>query len=208
MSVCCGNTDFPKLITSKLEKGSELGFLDKDGNLKATIQSKYYQSVKERDVIRTTSCHLLVVEDKDRCNNCSQYRKQLNVYKDRLVKREKDESILKNTLISTFSRAETEKQYLNLQKKKRAIAKSEKKLHERIERMIEWESIALDEESDMLIEEVISKSDKYFDKDSPQYLLCEKQRKQLGLKRKSFMKWHSVVIRWCLAIYLKSPGNS
>lgn len=208
MSVCCGNTDFPKLITSKLEKGSELGFLDKDGNLKATIQSKYYQSVKERDVIRTTSCHLLVVEDKDRCNNCSQYRKQLNLYKDRLVKREKAESILKNTLISTFSRAETEKQYLNLQKKKRAIAKSEKKLHERIERMVEWESIALDEESDMLIEEVISKSDKYFDKDSPQYLLCEKQRKQLGLKRKSFMKWHSVVIRWCLAIYLKSPGNS
>ena len=208
MSVCCGNTDFPKLITSKLEKGSELGFLDKDGNLKATIQSKYYQSVKERDVIRTTSCHLLVVEDKDRCNNCSQYRKQLNLYKDRLVKREKAESILKNTLISTFSSAETEKQYLNLQKKKRAIAKSEKKLHERIERMVEWESIALDEESDMLIEEVISKSDKYFDKDSPQYLLCEQQRKQLGLKRKSFMKWLSVVIRWCLAIYLKSPGNS
>ena len=208
MSVCCGNTDFPNLITSKLEKGSELDFLDKDGNLKATIQSKYYQSVKELDVIRTKSCHLLVVEDKDRCNNCSQYRKQLNVYKDRLVKREKAESILKNTLISTFSSAETEKQYLNLQKKKRAIAKSEKKLHERIERMVEWESIALDEESDMLIQEVISKSDKYFDKDSPQYLLCEQQRKQLGLKRKSFMKWHSVVIRWCLAIYLKSPGNS
>ena len=74
--------------------------------------------------------------------------------------------------------------------------------------MVERESIALDEESDMLIEEVISKSDKYFDKDSPQYLLCEQQRKQLGLKRKSFMKWHSVVIRSCLAIYLKSPGNS
>ena len=109
MSVCCGNTDFPNLITSKLEKGSELDFLDKDGNLKATIQSKYYQSVKELDVIRTTSCHLLVVEDKDQCNNCSQYRKQLNVYKDRLVKREKAESISKNTLISIFSRTETEK---------------------------------------------------------------------------------------------------
>ena len=30
-NVCCRNTDFPKLITSKLEKGSELDFLDKDG---------------------------------------------------------------------------------------------------------------------------------------------------------------------------------
>ena len=74
--------------------------------------------------------------------------------------------------------------------------------------MVEQESIALDKESDMLIEKVILKSDKYFDKDSPQYLLWEQQRKQLGLKRKLSMKWHPVVIRWCLAIYLKSPGNS
>ena len=74
--------------------------------------------------------------------------------------------------------------------------------------MVERESIDLDEESDMLIEEVISKSDKYFDKDSPQYLLWEQKRKQLGLKRKSSMKWHPVVIRWCLAIYLKSPTNN
>ena len=74
--------------------------------------------------------------------------------------------------------------------------------------MVERESIALDKESDMLLEEVISKSDKCFDEDSPQYLLWEQQRKQLGIKRKSSMKWHPVVIRWCLAIYLKSPGNS
>ena len=45
----------------------------------------------------------------------------------RLGKREKAESISKNTPISTFSRVEIEKQYLNLQKEKRTIAKSEKK---------------------------------------------------------------------------------
>ena len=64
-----------------------------------------------------------------------------------------------------------EKQYLNLQKEKRTITKSEKRLHERIERIREQESIALDKESDILIGEVVLKSDKYFDKDSPQYLL-------------------------------------
>ena len=203
-NVCCGNTDFANLITSKLEKRSELDFLDKDGNAKATIQSKYYQFVKELDAIRRTSCHVLVVEDNDRCNNCSQYRKQLNSYKDRLVKREKTESISKNTPISTFSRADIEKQYLNLQKKKGLLLRVKKSC----ERMVESESIALDKESDVLIEEVISKRDKYFDKDSPQYLLWEQQRKQFGLNRKSFMKWHPVVIRWCRAMYLKSPGNS
>ena len=104
-----------------------------------------------------------MVEDKDRYNNCSQYRKQLNSYKDRLVKREKTESISKNTPISTFSRADIEKQYLNLQKKKGLLLRVKKSC----ERMVESESIALDKESDVLIEEVISKRDKYFDKDSP-----------------------------------------
>ena len=64
-NVCCGNTYFPNLITSKLEKGPELDFFDKNGNVEATIQSKYYESVKKLDVNRTTSCHVLVVEDKD-----------------------------------------------------------------------------------------------------------------------------------------------
>ena len=151
-NVYCRSTDFPDLTTSKLEKGSELNFLDKDRNVKATIQSKYYQSVKELDVIRTTFGHVLVVVDKDRCNNCRQYKKQLNVYKDRSVKREKTESISKKTPISTFSRAGIEKQYLSLQKEKRTTAKSEKKLHERIKRMAERESIALNKESDILSE--------------------------------------------------------
>ena len=108
------------------KKVSELDFLDKDGNVKATIQSKYYQSVKELDVIRTTSCHVLVVEDKDWCNNCSQFRKPLNIYKDRLVKRDNAESVSRNTPISTFSRPEIEKQCLNLQKEKKLLLKVKK----------------------------------------------------------------------------------
>ena len=46
----------------------------------------------------------------------------------------------------------------------------------------------------MLLEEVISKSEKKIDEDSPQDLLWEQQRKQLDLKIKSSMKWHPVVI--------------
>ena len=55
-------------------------------------------------------------------------------------------------------------------------------MHERIESMVEQESIALDKESDMLLEEAISKSDKYFDEDSPQYLLWEQQKSNLVLR--------------------------
>ena len=74
--------------------------------------------------------------------------------------------------------------------------------------MLEKVSMALDQESDMLLEEVITKSDKQLDKDSPQYHLQEQQRQQLSLKRNSSTKWQPLVIRWFMAIYLKSPGNS
>lgn len=59
-NLCCGNTHFPNLITSKLKKRIELDFLNKGRNLKATIQSKTYQIVKELNVIRATSCMLVV----------------------------------------------------------------------------------------------------------------------------------------------------
>ena len=37
--------------------------------------------------------------------------------------------------------------------------------------MAEQESMVYDKESDMVLGDVISESDKYFDKDSPQYVL-------------------------------------
>ena len=39
--------------------------------------------------------------------------------------------------------------------------------------MVEQESMVYDEESDMVLGVVIWESDKYFDKDSPQYVLWE-----------------------------------
>ena len=48
--------------------------------------------------------------------------------------------------------------------------------------MIERESVALDKESDMLLEEVISKSEQKFDEDSPQDLLWEQQESNLILR--------------------------
>ena len=46
-----------------------------------------------------------------------------------------------------------------------------------------------------------------FDENSPKFLLWEHQKKINLLKNESAMKWHPVMIRWCLSVYLKSPGN-
>ena len=45
-----------------------------------------------------------------------------------------------------------------------------------------------------------------FPRDSPQYLLWEQQQKQASCSGSKRMKWHPVMIRWCIYIYLNSPG--
>ena len=45
-----------------------------------------------------------------------------------------------------------------------------------------------------------------FEEDTPQGLLWEEQKKMASLKCAKSMRWHPLMIRWCLSIYLKSPG--
>ena len=46
-----------------------------------------------------------------------------------------------------------------------------------------------------------------FETDSPQVLLWEQQKIQANTTDKRAMVWHPLIIRWCLSIYLKSPGT-
>ena len=41
---------------------------------------------------------------------------------------------------------------------------------------------------------------------SPQYLLWEQQQKQDSYSDSKSMKWHPIMIRWSIFIYLKLPG--
>ena len=45
-----------------------------------------------------------------------------------------------------------------------------------------------------------------FPHDSPQYLLWEQQQQQASYSDSKSIKRHPVMIRWCISIYLKSPG--
>ena len=46
-----------------------------------------------------------------------------------------------------------------------------------------------------------------FGPDSPQKVLWEQQIKQAKLKNNKGMRWHPVMIRWCISIFIKSPGT-
>lgn len=74
--ICAGNEDFKDPNNQKLEKGLNLNFLDKDGNVKALIETQYRQNSQELSTIKSINCEVLV-KNKERCDNCMPFRKQL-----------------------------------------------------------------------------------------------------------------------------------
>ena len=49
-------------------------------------------------------------------------------------------------------------------------------------------------------------SDCPFEQGTPMRLLWEQQKAATKVKRLNSIRWHPVMIRWCLSIYLRSPG--
>ena len=80
----------------------------------------------------------------------------------------------------------------------------------KVKNAVEKESVELSPElEDAFCGIVAGDNDHPFDPDSPQSLLWQEQKKQALLQkdgRSRAMRWHRVMIRWCLSIYLKSPG--
>ena len=58
----------------------------------------------------------------------------------------------------------------------------------------------VDIESKTLLSEILNNNNPDFDPESPQYLLWEEQKKQASYKSTKSMRWHPVMIRWCLSI--------
>ena len=108
---------------------------------------------------------------------------------------------------TTLSREQLLEKASTLQKDKKNLKKKIVKLEKKIDKIIARDGMRLDKESHTLFEAVIKDNKCDFDENSPKFLLWEQQKKMSKFKNPSSMKWHPVLIRWCLSIYLRSPGN-
>ena len=91
----------------------------------------------------------------------------------------------------------------------RQLHASNKLLLERTKLVIDEERILLESDINDIFYNAITQ-EKYFDSldpDSLEILLWEEQKSCNSVTRKNSMKWHPAMIRQCLSIYLKSPGN-
>lgn len=79
-------------------------------------------------------------------------------------------------------------------------------LQRKIENSVQRDGIQLDEAVHNIVSSVSSGEESKFEKDSVMHLLWQQQQKANSMTNKRSMRWHPVIIRWCLSIYLKSPG--
>ena len=139
------------------------------------------------------------------CSECQSYRTQLNTRSSRAVKEESLVSLKKNVPNMYLPRKNLEQKAKELQKERRILKQSNDRLLKRIDKLAVSESVERNSETSNVIISVVNKNESGFPPDSPKHLLWEQQKKLYQLKKKASMRWHPVMTRWYLSIYLKSP---
>ena len=203
-NVCIGNVGFDKLIQNKLTKGAELNFTDRKKNIKAYIENDKMQRLESGNVIRTVDCCLLISNKEIQCSSCQNYRPTLTTLSSRC---DSSNIVKKNTPNIFLSKEQLQIKAAELQRERRSLLKKQSNLEQRISSLIKKESVQVDNESHKIFDKIMKDAKPNFDPDSPISLLWDQQKKQASYKNSKSMRWHPVMIRWCLSIYLKSPGQ-
>ena len=161
--------------------------------------------MEELDTIRTINCEVFIPKSDSRCGPCQVFRKHLTTMTHRADK-EKSKISSKYIPNKCMPRVDLEKKTQQLQKNVRFLNQQKKRNEAKIEKLFRSNKVSLSRDIDQKLNDILMSSKSGFDPISPKHLLWEQQRKQCQLKSKKSMRWHPLMIRWCLSIYLKSPG--
>ena len=89
----------------------------------------------------------------------------------------------------------------NVQKHKREALVKVANMSVIINKLISKDGEQIKEERHEGLDEIISSTECTFKPDTPQWLLWQQQKEQANKKGSSGIKWHPLIIRWCLSIY-------
>ena len=94
----------------------------------------------------------------------------------------------------------------NLQIDRKNIMKEVSGLSIKLNKIVVKEAVSISSGQHFLLKAVIEKEQNTFEEGTPQWLLWQQQLEQNKKADKSSMKWHPLIIRWCLSIYHTSPA--
>jgi len=197
--VCPGNSDMPKLMKKIKE--------DDVNNNQATNRLETFQLTQISDLditIRSKECDIVLTTDTDmeRCQNCQSRRHNLQ----KMERRQSIEAKPKKPH-SSMTKFELKSKLSSVTKENKLLKRKQKKLEKKIDKLVKREGITINcNETSSIVENVVKNQDCPFEKSSAMALLWEQQKTISKFKKPSSMRWHPVIIRWCLSIYLRSPG--
>ncbi|XP_076084495.1 uncharacterized protein LOC143055247 [Mytilus galloprovincialis] len=210
-NVCIGNPDEEfqdvTVVGAGISHQSSPGIVAyREGDFCASIGAFTYHST-----IRSSSCCLLVQHN--RCKTCSQYRKSLKLRKQRLNQQAENRQKQGTDLMhSTYKHKDMSSEMLTnkLQQQKKHIQTLDSeisKMKRTVERDILQKGVTLGEIQNNEVKDLMATCQEevykaYPDENSFQRLFWEQQMKFNGSG--NGMRWHPMIIRWCLFIRQKS----
>ena len=207
--LCCGNADFPHLVTEKFKMGTALSFEDNQGEVKARIEGQYFQQIDQDCVIRSVDCKTLVFPTTEfhsnRCESCTEHRKTLNRLEHRRRKRVEDNMGTKPQ-VAHMTRESLEAKSRDQAKEKKLLRQEVKRLSAKIEQSVSTQGVSVSPTVNDILTETIQKKSP-FPEGSPMALLWDQQSRMASLKSRTSMRWHPMIVRWSLSIYLNSPST-
>ena len=101
-----------------------------------------------------------------------------------------------------LSREELIERVKNAQNQKKEAIRHASKLHKIVQKEIEMEGVELSKEQNENLSKVLKENPPDFEEGSPAWLLWQQQKEIAEKKDSRGMRWHSLMIRWCLAKHI------
>ena len=212
LHICGGVKDYSDVICARLEVNEP--FPSENENTPGGIVEnwEHCQLIKDNFVyVRHPDCQYFCGKG-DICTNCFKYTDFLRSCRSRL--KNKDDSVRKRGRVSDdsttnvrwLSRHELVQRLENTQHQKREAMKKVARMSSIINELIIKESVNVSSDQHEFFSDVMKRNEVDFQEDTPQGLLWQQQKEQLNKKDSRGMRWHPLVIRWCLSIYYTSAS--
>ena len=150
-----------------------------------------------------------------KCSSCIAYRDLLRVLFNRWKKRKNQSPSKKThpssrTPLASLTTPERKERYSKLKARLKATELQVKRLKEKIKEATDANGVAVDNDlhSDLeqIMEEHHDRIMEQYGQDSFQRLFWEEQRKALRARGPTAIRWHPMMIRWCLHIKFLSSA--
>ena len=207
--ICCGNPDIELLSGSNTMLCLDRVSSNIDAQFEVEYDGKHFEST-----IRGEKCHMLVAGRYDRCTECSKYRVYLRTVKSRqkkMVTYDKNHYTGSNSSVNyRYLSCEGKTERLrSMQKELRTTKQLVSKLRSRLAHLIDTEGHVLDPEINDDLSSILSNKENFGNElpdGSFRRLLWVQQLQALSCNNPRQIRWHPVMIKWCLNIKLRSSS--